>query len=62
MNIYVQFASEVFKVREDMETAIRADFNSTALLEQNESKGNTKGGIWVFGQLGDILATISPRS
>jgi len=62
MNIYVEFASEVFKVREDMETAIRADFNSTELLEQNESKGNTEGGIWVFGELGDTLASISPRS
>ena len=52
MNIFLQFANEVFKASQKLEDAIKADFNSPELLETNKPKDDRDGAIWKFGQLG----------
>ena len=62
MNIFLQFANEVFKASQKLENAIKADFNTPELLETNKPKDDRDGAIWKFGQLGEVLSVITPRS
>jgi len=62
MNIFLQFANEVFKASQKLENAIKADFNTPELLETNKPKDDRDGDIWKFGQLGEVLSEITPRS
>ena len=62
MNIFLQFANEVFKASQKLEDAIKTDFNTPELLETNKPKDDRDGAIWKFGQLGNVLSVITPRS